>query len=190
MHIIAGIYRNRTLFSPKGEQTRPTASRLRESVFNICQNNIEGARFLDIFSGSGSMGLEALSRGAQSATFVDANKQALQCIEKNIELLKVKHQSKVMRGDVFTVLQFLKNQGNTFDIIYVDPPYRTLVPHRSSFYSEEVIKWFDANPMLAAGGTLFVEEEFNFQPKIELLERLQLTKSRKLGNAALQQYTY
>ncbi|NGX26610.1 MAG: Ribosomal RNA small subunit methyltransferase D, partial [Chlamydiae bacterium] len=76
MKILAGKYKNRPLKTPKGDRTRPTASKVRESIFSILQNQIEGARFLDLFAGSGSMGLEALSRGAESAVFIEKNRLA------------------------------------------------------------------------------------------------------------------
>ena len=92
LRILGGTFRNRLLKSPKGEQTRPTLAVMRKSVFDILQTQIEGAAFLDLYAGSGAMGLEALSRGASHATFVDANRFALSCIEDNICLLKVENQ--------------------------------------------------------------------------------------------------
>lgn len=190
MFIIAGIYRRQRLKTPKGNQTRPTANRLREALFNICQQTIEGARFLDVFAGSGAMGLEALSRGAQSAVFIDADKESIHCIEDNIEYLKVQNQSQVLRGEVFAMLQLLKRQEKTFDIIYADPPYRTSSPRSSLFYSTQIIQWIDTHALLVPGGQLFIEEDFFFQPQVEQLQTLKLIDSRRMGQAALQQYQY
>lgn len=188
MFIIAGQFRGQRLVSPKGEQTRPTSSRLREALFNICQHTIEGAHFLDLFAGSGAMGLEALSRGARSAAFIDSHRDAIQCIEKNIQQLKVQNQCQILRGEVFAMLKILDNQGKKFDIIYADPPYRTLAPHSSHFYSGEIIHWIDTHQVLADGGILFIEEDFRSQPKIEELHTLKLKNCRQMGQAALQQY--
>ena len=188
MLIIAGHYRHQKLLSPKSDQTRPTSNRLRETLFNICQQAIEGKRFLDLFAGSGAMGFEALSRGAGSATFVESNKDALKCIESNVRSLKVESQCQILRGDAFAMLRLLKKQGKTFDLIYVDPPYRTSLPGSSLYYSAEVITWIDKHSLLAPGGILFVEEDFNFQPNIDSLETLCLINSRRVGQAALQQY--
>ncbi len=188
MFIIAGIYRRQRLITPKGSQTRPTANRLREALFNICQQAIEEAQFLDIFAGSGAMGLEALSRGAQSATFIDSHKEAIHCIESNIAHLKVQNQAQLLRGEAFTMLKWLEQRGQTFDIIYADPPYQTYVPHSSQFYSAQIVEWIDAHSLLKPGGLLFIEEEFHSQPQIDHLKTLKLKDSRRMGNAALQQY--
>lgn len=188
MFIIAGLYRRQRLITPKGSQTRPTANRLREALFNICQKSIEGARFLDIFAGSGAMGLEALSRGAQSATFIDSHREAIHCIESNIEHLKVQEKAKILRGEAFTMLKWLEQQGQTFDIIYADPPYCTPAPHTTLFYSAQIVQWIDNHSLLAPNGLLFVEEDFKFQPQIDNLLTLKLKDSRRMGHAALQQY--
>jgi 16S rRNA (guanine966-N2)-methyltransferase len=190
MFIIAGLYRRQRLKAPKGAQTRPTASRLREALFNICQQNIEGARFLDIFAGSGAMGLEALSRGAQSATFIDAHQEAIHCIESNIEHLKVRDQCQILKGEALAMLHLLERQGRLFDIIYVDPPYRTPAPHTSLFYSASIIQWIDTHTLLVPGGVLFIEEEFRSQPQIDQLQTLKFIDSRRMGHAALQQYQH
>lgn len=188
MFIIAGIYGRQRLKSPRGEQTRPTSGRLREALFNICQHTIEEARFLDIFAGSGAMGFEALSRGAQFATFIDAHKEAIQCIESNIQLLKVQNQCKVLRGEAVVMLQLLEKQGQNFDIIYADPPYRTPVPHSSLLFSSFIIQWIDTHNLLVPGGLLFIEEDFRFQPQMDNLQTLILKDSRRMGPAALQKY--
>lgn len=186
--IIAGLYGRQRLKSPKGEQTRPTSSRLREALFNICQHAIEGAQFLDIFAGSGAMGLEALSRGAQSATFIESHREAIQCIESNIQLLKVQRQCQILRGEAFAMLQLLERQGKQFKIIYADPPYQTLAPHSSLFYSAQIIHWIDTHSLLIPGGVLFIEEDFRSQPQMDQLQTLQLKDSRRMGTAALQRY--
>lgn len=188
MFIIAGLYRRHRLISPKGGQTRPTSNRLREALFNICQQTIEEARFLDIFAGSGAMGLEALSRGAQFATFIDSHKEAIYSIETNVQSLKVQDQCQILRGEAFNMLQLLERQGKSFDIIYADPPYRTLAPRSSLFYSAQMIQWIDTHTLLAPHGFLFIEEDFHFQPQMQQLQTLKLKDSRRMGQAALQQY--
>ncbi len=189
MFIIAGLYRRQRLSVPKGSQTRPTASRLREALFNICQHSIEGAHFLDLFAGSGAMGLEALSRGAQSATFVDAHREAIRCIQQNVAHLQVQSQSYILQGEVFTLLKSLEKQGKVFDIIYADPPYKTPVsPSSTALYSQQIIQWIDTHHVLAPGGLLFIEEDFHSQPQLDQLMTLKLNGSRRMGHAALQQY--
>lgn len=121
MHIISGLYKNRVLKTPKNDTTRPTSAKLRGSIFNILQNQIEDLTFLDLFAGSGSMGIEALSRGAGSATFVEKNKAAAACIRENLSALQI--DATVIQADVAIALKrFIKNKAR-FDIIYIDPPY-------------------------------------------------------------------
>jgi 16S rRNA (guanine(966)-N(2))-methyltransferase RsmD len=118
LQIIAGLYRGRRLISPKGDQTRPTQGILREALFNILQNQIAGSHFLDLFAGSGAIGLEALSRGAQEVVFVEHNRLALQALKANIERLACK--ARVLPFDIFKALKLL---SNPFDLIFADPPY-------------------------------------------------------------------
>lgn len=188
MFIIAGLYRRQRLITPKGPQTRPTASRLREALFNICQHHIEGAVFLDIFAGSGAMGFEALSRGAQSATFIDSHKESVDCIRSNSALLKVQDRSQIFRGEAVTMLNLLNKQGKKFDIIYADPPYNTLDPSGTVLYSTQMIQWIDTHDLLTPRGLLFIEEDFRSEPKIESLNSLQFKDSRRFGQAVLQKY--
>lgn len=189
MYIIAGLYRQRRLFTPKGAQTRPTASQLRAALFNICQNDIAGARFLDLFAGSGAVGLEALSRGAVSASFLENHKEAIRCIQRNIETLGVRAQTTILSGNVFQMLDLLERQKLQFDIIYADPPYYSLKTSLDGSMSEKIIRYIDQSSLLAPDGTLFIEEAFEFQPRIADLNRLTLKNSRRMGSAALQQYT-
>jgi 16S rRNA (guanine966-N2)-methyltransferase len=191
MFIIGGLYRRQRLNTPKGTQTRPTASRLREALFNICQHSIEGARFLDLFAGSGAMGFEALSRGAQSATFIDSHRDAIRCIQHNAVHLGVQSKCQILHGDVLSQLKGLERQGKTFTIIYADPPYRTKATYDSSsdlLYSEQIIRWVDTHALLAQDGLLFIEEDFHSQPQLEALTSLQFIDSRRIGQAALQKY--
>jgi len=119
LKITGGIFRGRKLASPKGE-TRPTQSIVRQAVFNICQNDIVDASFLDLFAGSGIMGLEALSRGAATAVFVENNRETLRCIKKNIELLQINN-AIVFSLDINAVKKTLLHFS--FDVVYIDPPY-------------------------------------------------------------------
>ena len=121
MKIISGKYKGRPIKAPKGATTRPTSSKVRESIFNILQGEIEGARFLDLFAGSGIMGLEALSHGAESVTFIENNKQAASCIRANLKSLEEK--ATLLQRDAALALKQLHKAQAQFDIIYMDPPY-------------------------------------------------------------------
>lgn len=120
MRIISGTKRGKALTSPPGAQVRPTTSMVKEAVFNILQFGIEGRRFLDLFAGSGQMGLEALSRGAREAVFVDSSREALRVIERNIAAAGFEKSSRVVAADFEG---YLRGERGTFDIAFLDPPY-------------------------------------------------------------------
>lgn len=185
MRIVAGTHRNRTIVSPKGLKTRPTSERLRETLFNICQSYIVEARFLDLFAGSGAMGLEALSRGAANAVFVDKSKDSIRCIQQNLENLQLQDRARILCGDVFLMLQKLNREEEHFDIIYVDPPYTTA---SGPSISSEVLKMIDQSSVLVPSGILFFEESRAYPPNPKDLSRLTLVSSREIGNSILQQY--
>lgn len=126
MRLIAGKFKGRNLNFPPSSITRPTSDRARQAVFNILMHDPEvtltGARVLDLFAGSGAMGLEALSRGAQQVIFVESHPTAVSIIQDNIRLLGVQDQTKVIRGDA-TILKALGELEDAFDLVFLDPPY-------------------------------------------------------------------
>lgn len=122
MRIIGGRARGTKLYTLEGTTTRPTLDRVKESIFNIIQNDILDSVFLDLFSGSGAIGLEAVSRGAQKAILCDKSKEAINIIKKNIEKTHLTEQTEVYNVDFEECLKRLKEN---VDIIYIDPPYQT-----------------------------------------------------------------
>ena len=120
MQIGAGKFKSRKLLEPKGLETRPTSHKLRLALFNKIQHTIEGATFLDLFAGVGAMGLEALSRGAKKATFVEKEKSPFLLIKKNAENLGCVQDCRFVLGDA---IKFCEKETQGFDIIYADPPY-------------------------------------------------------------------
>lgn len=187
MHIIAGSHKNRILSAPKSALTRPTSSRLREAVFNICQGSIEDASFLDLFAGSGAIGLEALSRGAKSALLVDSCKECASCIKKNIETLKFGDRATFVCGDVFALLKKFSANGRQFDLIYADPPYEKQgnFEGRLLSYSQQLLIAMDTLPLLKDSGYFFLEDVAPFCPEKLELQTLTLVSSRKAGKATL-----
>lgn len=123
MRISGGEFGGRTLRTPKGESTRPTSGMVRESLFNILAPRIADARFLDLFAGCGSVGLEALSRGAAFAEFVEKGRPALDCLRGNIATLGVTEQTSVLPVPVERALDQLARSGERFDIVFLDPPF-------------------------------------------------------------------
>ena len=133
MRITGGVHRGRTLVTPEGGATRPTSERVREALFNILSHGIEqirdaplpqGARVLDLFAGSGALGLEALSRGATRVLFVDNAAAARAAIRENIETLQAAGATKLYRRDAANLGPMESNCGGPFDLVFLDPPYR------------------------------------------------------------------
>lgn len=123
MRIIAGSAKRRNIVAPKGDTTRPTQDYIRESLFNILQNYVYDANILDIFAGSGALGLEAISRGARHCLFCDKNYRAIQAIQENITNLHFDEQSTLIKGDFTQALQYAEEHNLAFDIFFIDPPY-------------------------------------------------------------------
>ena len=121
MRIIAGMARGRKLREPSGVAIRPTTDMVKESIFNIVQFDVEGRAVLDLFAGTGQLGIEALSRGAVRVTFVDESLEALKLVKKNIELAGFSDNTDIVRSDA---LEFL-NRGTRYDLIFLDPPYNS-----------------------------------------------------------------
>ncbi|MBE5929760.1 MAG: 16S rRNA (guanine(966)-N(2))-methyltransferase RsmD [Lachnospiraceae bacterium] len=121
MRVIAGSRRSIRLTTVKGDKVRPTTDRIKETLFNILQPDIPGASFLDLFSGSGAIGIEALSRGAKEAVLVEQDREALTCIRTNLKATRFEAEAQVKPGDVISVLRTL--QHAPFDLIFMDPPY-------------------------------------------------------------------
>jgi 16S rRNA (guanine966-N2)-methyltransferase len=117
VRVVAGAFKGRTLHAPRGSRTRPTADRVREALFSML-GDVGGAHVLDLYAGSGALGIEALSRGAESAVFVDRDAQAVAAIERNLAAVGV--EATVLRQDV---LRFLARPGAPFDLVFCDPPY-------------------------------------------------------------------
>lgn len=123
MRVIAGKYRSRPLSAPPGRHTRPTSDRLRETLFNVLAPRIEGSIFLDLYAGSGAVGIEALSRGAQQAIFVEQAAPALKTIRANLSSLKIHSGYALESTTTAAALQRLAAQGRQADLVFLDPPY-------------------------------------------------------------------
>ena len=120
MRVIAGTCRSLPLVTPEGDDTRPTTDRIKETLFNILQADVPDAVFYDFFSGSGGIGIEALSRGAKHAYFIENNKNAVECLKKNLQFTKLADQATVHFRDALGAIPFLQEKA---DIIFMDPPY-------------------------------------------------------------------
>ncbi|MBO7710452.1 MAG: 16S rRNA (guanine(966)-N(2))-methyltransferase RsmD [Lachnospiraceae bacterium] len=149
MRVIAGKARRLLLKTVPGDTTRPTTDKIKETLFNIMQGDIPGSVFLDLFAGSGAIGIEALSRGAVQAVFVESDRRAVSCIRENLEHTKLDGQARVISGDVMRALRMLEGK-QVFDIIFMDPPY-------DREYEKAVLEYL-ADSELAGEDTLIVVE--------------------------------
>ena len=177
MRIISGKARGTKLYTLEGENTRPTLDRVKESIFNIIQNEIEGAKILDLFAGSGAIGLEFLSRGAEKVVLCDKSKEAVNIIKKNIAKTHMEESTKVLNADFENCLEQLKNEQ--FDIIYIDPPYATDYIIKSL---NKIIK-LD----IAKEETLFIietDDETRILKEVETVD-VKIVDKRKYGRATI-----
>ena len=123
MRIIGGSLRGKKLYPIKGLAIRPTTDYIRESVFNILANGVEDAVVLDLFAGTGTLGIEALSRGAETAVFVDKDPQAIKVLTRNISACRLEGRSTILRRNILHGLRFLKSTDRAFGLVFIDPPY-------------------------------------------------------------------
>ena len=147
MRVIAGKAKGVVLKTPEGMQTRPTADRVKEALFSILQFDLPGTKVLDLFGGTGQLGIEAISRGAKSAVFVDASEAPCKLIKENLRRAKMENEGRVVRSDY---LQFLSQCRETFDIILLDPPY-------AEVFLENAIKKISEIDILQSGGIIVAE---------------------------------
>lgn len=126
MRVIAGTARRLLLKSVEGREVRPTTDRIKETLFNMLQDRMQGCVFLDLFAGSGAIGIEALSRGAKKAFFVDKDRRAIACIEENLNHTRLGEGARILRMDALLALERLeKTEEEAFDIVFIDPPYES-----------------------------------------------------------------
>ena len=185
MRVIAGKYRSRRLRSLSGLDVRPTADRLRETLFNILTAGngqaIQGSVWFDLYAGTGAVGIEALSRGATSVYLVESSASAAQLIRKNLETLRATSGFEILSQDVGRALRALKLRGISADFIFLDPPYRMAEAYR------QTLETLSKSDFLKETGLVIAEHEKRFEPGEKFND---LTRYRKLeqGDAALSFY--
>ena len=175
MRIIGGKYRSRVLADFAGQDIRPTSDRAKESLFNILSLKTYGARVLDLFCGSGALGLESLSRGAKEVVFNDFAKESLAVLKKNLATLKIPvngDEAKLSNADYLVCLESVRGQ---FDVIFIDPPYRF-------DYGEKALQKIAQKGLLTENGVAVYERDRPFEGEIEGLEKYD---ERKYGKAYL-----
>ncbi len=168
MRIVGGVNRHREIKWPLDPNTRPTKDMVREAIFSVIQNNVKDAAVLDLFAGSGSFGLESLSRGARSAVFVDSSINAIKVIKENIMNLKIAN-AEVIKDDYEKVIEKFTAEEKRFDIIFLDPPYDLkIIPQLSN----KII----TNQLLSKDGILIIETDYELVDEDEKFTKIKKYK--------------
>jgi 16S rRNA (guanine966-N2)-methyltransferase len=158
VRVIAGKYRSRKLQAPPGMSTRPTSDRLRETLFNVVAPRTPDSVWLDLYAGSGAIGIEALSRGAGHVYFVEAEKKAISTIRKNFESLGISDGYEILHGEVVQSIQALEERGVECDICFLDPPYAM----RGAY--EQTLRALAGTRLMKDDSVVIVEHEKHFDP--------------------------
>lgn len=182
MRIIAGEYKSRRLKTLPGPKTRPTSDKLRETLFNVLGASVTGAVFADCYAGSGAVGLEALSRGAEFVYFLENHRPAVRVIEQNLKSLGLEEGYEVLALDVCAALRILEQRGARLDVVFLDPPYKAAEEYARS------LALLGASKLLAPGARVIAEHN----PKLPLEDRYgALARARTLrhGDSVLSFYS-
>lgn len=177
MRVITGSARGVRLLAPEGEQTRPTSDRVKEALFSIIQFEIEGRSVLDLFAGTGQLGIEALSRGAKDAVFVDSRSDAVKLIRENLRKTKLEDSATVFTGDYASFLQTAKQR---FDLVFLDPPYK-------ESFLENALKRISAIDIVKDGGIIICERPVEKELSVELLG-FERSKDYRYGKTVITLY--
>ncbi|NPV59289.1 MAG: 16S rRNA (guanine(966)-N(2))-methyltransferase RsmD [Actinobacteria bacterium] len=182
MRIIAGEAKGRRIKAPRGDRTRPMRDFVREAVFSMLGEKVEGATVLDLFAGSGSLGLEALSRGAWEAVFVDRGSEPCRIIQENLDMLGMSGRGRVVRAEILDYLRKTAGKRPPFNLIFIDPPYRIDLRYR-----QEMLKRLAVGGFLAPSSVVIIEAPLRSEPPeppagVRHLER------RKYGETAVDVY--
>ncbi len=185
MRVVAGSAKGRTLKAPKTSGTRPVMDRVKTALFDILAPIIVDARFLDLFAGTGSIGIEALSRGAESATFIEMGAEAFACARDNLASTGLAGRAETIRTDAFKFLEAARATGRQYDIVYVAPPqYRGL--------AARAIAQLDAAPLTAPGGLVIAQVDPRERADLDALAltRLRRDDERRYGSTLLVFYEH
>jgi 16S rRNA (guanine(966)-N(2))-methyltransferase RsmD len=177
MRIITGSAKGIRLSAPRGLGTRPTADRVKEAVFNILGDIVVDAQVLDIFAGTGNLGLEALSRGASAAVFIDSSIDSITSIKENAQRTKLIGQAKILKNDVIRALDRFAGTGRSFDLIFCDPPY-------NKGFVQKVLEKIETNAIVNPKGILVIEHSKHEEIKNQW-DHLQLRRVEKYGETLI-----
>jgi 16S rRNA (guanine966-N2)-methyltransferase len=181
MRVIAGKYRSRKLEAPAGTTTRPTSDRLRETLFNVVAPSVPDSVWLDLFAGSGAIGIEALSRGARSVTFVESSSNAARTIRKNLHNLEIEEGFEVIEREAAVGLRMLDSQALVYDFCFLDPPYRKMGDY------EQILGFLSQSRLLKPESLVIAEHDKHFDPGDEF-GSLRRQRVLRQGDAVLSFY--
>src|SRR5262245_34238119 len=181
MRIIAGKYRSRRLVAPAGVQTRPTSDRLRETLFNVLGASVQGSVWLDLFAGSGAVGIEALSRGARLVHFVESSSRAARAIRSNLDSLAITDGAEIVEREANAALRLLDARPAACDFCFLDPPYRKQTDY------EQVLIFLAGSRLLKPGALVIAEHDKHFDPG-EVFGVLHRSRKLRQGDAVLSFY--
>lgn len=172
MKVISGFLKGRNVKGFNLDGTRPTMDRVKESLFAIIQNYLDGSVVLDLFSGSGNLGIEAISNGSKLAYFNDLNKESIKVIKSNVDQFNINDKCIILNYDYNRCLEFLKNQKIKFDIVFLDPPYKDEILN-------DAINFIIENDMINNDGIIVCEVGNNYIKDFDLLEKI---KEKRYGD--------
>jgi 16S rRNA (guanine966-N2)-methyltransferase len=181
MRVIGGKFRSRRLKTPGKLLVRPTSDRLRETLFNVLGPAVEDSLFIDLYAGTGAIGIEAVSRGAREAIFVEAHAVTARLIRENLKSLGIDSGVEVMEGDATRALEKIVKRRLVADFIFLDPPYEATEEHL------RVLEFLDTSHLVAPYGLVIVEHSVKMELP-ERFSRLELTRLLEQGDAALSFY--
>ncbi len=182
MRVIAGTAKNKKLKAPPGQNTRPITGMIKEALFNVLASKVNEAIFLDLFAGSGSVGIEALSRGAKKVVFIDKSKKAVQVIKKNLVHCDFTQGFEVYRNDIFRALDLLAKRNLVFDIIFLDPPFT-----KPELFHQVMLSLDNKAGLLATDGLVIIRTSPN-HGLAEEYNNLLKNRFNKYGESILHYY--
>jgi 16S rRNA (guanine(966)-N(2))-methyltransferase RsmD len=177
MRIISGTSKGRKLVTPRSQSLRPTSDRVKESIFNILQDEIVGKVVLDLFAGTGNLGIEALSRGAKKTIFVEKGRQALRLIQRNLTQFGLEERSEILPKDANRAIGILKQKGESFDLILMDPPYQ------KGLIQKTLMK-LNSYPIYHKDSILVIEHDRR-EPLSTVMDGWNLIRQRRIGDTVI-----
>ena len=177
MRIISGTSKGRKLVTPRSQSLRPTSDRVKESIFNILQDDIVGKVVLDLFAGTGNLGIEALSRGAKKTIFVEKGRQALRLIQRNLTQFGLEERSEILPKDAIRAIGILKQRGESFDLILMDPPYEKGLIQRT-------LMKLNSYPIYHKDSILVIEHNRR-EPLSTVMDGWNLIRQRRIGDTVI-----